>query len=99
MGIETAVLASLAIGASVYQSQQQKKAAESAQKAQEQADLEARRIAASKKPMEESATLKTNTSDANPLGTLGLVVEPNTTQRKTTNLGTTANTTGLGFGS
>jgi hypothetical protein len=61
-----------------------------------QQDLEARRIAASAKPMEEQATLLTGGAKGSVLGNLGLMVEPTSKQLST--LGGTTNT-GLGFGS
>lgn len=86
----------------------QKEAQKKATAAQQQADMEARRIAASQKPMEESATLLTDTGiGENTLGSLGLMVEPTTPKKKqTTGLSTTGSTglattasTSLGFGS
>lgn len=58
-------------------------------------DMEARRIAASAKPMEEQATLLTGGAKGSVLGNLGLMVEP-TTKKVSTLGGTTS--TGLGFG-
>jgi len=80
------------------QQEAQKKAQEAQNAAAEEArkqDLEARRIAASAKPMEEQATLLTGGSKGSVLGNLGLMVEPTT--KKTSTLGGTT-TTGLGFG-
>jgi len=78
----------------------QKEAAKKAQRAQEAADMEARRIAASQKPMEESATLLTDTGDiGSTLGTLGLMTTADTsTRKKTTGLGTSSAPVGLGIG-
>ena len=67
-------------------------AATAAAKAQ---DLEARRIAASAKPMEEKASLLTGGAKGSVLGNLGLMVEP--TSKPLSTLGGTAKT-GLGFG-
>ena len=87
----------------------QKEAQKKAIAAQQQADMEARRIAASQKPMEESATLLTDTGiGENTLGSLGLMVDPTAPKKKqTTGLSTSTSTTGLatststslGFGS
>jgi regulator of protease activity HflC (stomatin/prohibitin superfamily) len=59
-------------------------------------EMEARRIAASAKPMEETATLLTGGSKGSVLGNLGLMVEPTKSKNITTLGGTT--TSGLGFG-
>lgn len=76
----------------------QTKAQEEAAAAQRKAELEARRIAAEKKPMEETATLKTDTGvSSNALGSLGLMIEP-TEKRKTSSLGVSPTSSGLGFG-
>lgn len=76
------------------------KAQTAALEAQQRAEMEARRIAASKAPLQESATLDLNTGvDTNALGALGLVVTPDLEKRKrpaTAGLGTTGATTGLG---
>lgn len=84
----------------------QRKAAKEAAAAQEKAAMEARKIAASQKPMEESATLLLNTGvEDNTLGSLGLMIDP--TKKKpapslstsgTIGLSSTGTTT-LGFGS
>jgi uncharacterized protein YqfA (UPF0365 family) len=102
MGIEVAALAiSAAVGA--YSAREQHFANSKARDTQSNAsavaqaqDLEARRIAASAKPMEEQATLVTGGSKGNVLGNLGLMVEP--TAKPLTTLGGTTKT-GLGFGS
>ena len=80
----------------------QEKAQEQAASAQNTAleearrkEMEARRIAASAKPMEETATLLTGGAKGSVLGNLGLMVEPTT--KKVSTLGGTT-TTGLGFG-
>ena len=87
---------------------QQRDAAKKAEEAQRNAELEARRIAASQKPMEESATLLIDTGiGENTLGSLGLMVDPTAPKKKqtaglsttgSTGLSTTASTS-LGFGS
>lgn len=81
------------------QADAQKKAADAQNRQMEAArlqDLEARRIAASAKPMEEQATLLTGASKGSILGNLGLMVEPTKQKNVTTLGGTTAS--GLGFG-
>lgn len=79
----------------------QQDAQKRAQEAQMQAELQARRIAAQKKPMEETATLLTPATQDNALGSLGLLIEPDAAKRKskTTGLGSTSAPVGLGFGS
>lgn len=80
---------------------QQEKAIKSASDAQQRAEMNARRIAAEKKPMEESATVKTNALDAgvDPVTSLNLLVDPMQRPKKPTGLGTQMSSTGLGFGS
>ena len=96
-GIGTA-LAVAAIGSSIYGTVEQKKQAKKAQSLQEQQAMEARRIAASQKPMEEAATMDLNpTANADVLGTLGLTVAPDMAKRTTTGLNTGSSPTGLGF--
>jgi hypothetical protein len=74
----------------------QKKAQDEAAAAQRRADMEARRIAASQKPMEEEATLEIGGANANPLDTLGLTATPDMEKKKKpVGLGTSG-TTGLG---
>ena len=73
-----------------------KNAQSNAAMASEAQDLEARRMAASAKPMEEQATLVTGKSKGSLLGNLGLMVEPTSNQLST--LGGTTKM-GLGFGS
>lgn len=101
MGLVEAIVASavLGVGSSVYSAQQQKKASQAASDAQQRAEMEARRIAAQKKPMEETATLKTNALDAgvDPVTSLNLLVDPMQRPKKT-GLGTSMSSTGLGFG-
>lgn len=104
MPAATAIIAGAAIlglGTSVYSAQQQKKATGRAASAQQQAEMDARRIAAEKKPMEESATLKTNALDAgvDPVTSLNLLVDPMQRPKKPTGLGSQMSSTGLGFGS
>ena len=107
MGLLTgAVIGSLVLGAGSMV--QQNQAAHKAEKAQRDAEMESRRIAASQKPMEESATLLTDTGmGENTLGSLGLMVDPTAPKKKqttglsssgSTGLATTASTS-LGFGS
>lgn len=102
MGIEAAIIgaAVLGVGSSVYSAQQQNKATKAASDAQRNAEMEARRIAAEKKPMEERATLKTNALDTgvDPLTSLNLLVDPMQRPKKPTGLGTSMSSTGLGFG-
>ena len=100
MGLE--VLAAAAIAGSLYSAREQSMAGKEASAKQQEAagraqvqDMEARRIAASAKPMEEKATLLTGANKGSVLGNLGLMVEPINKQVKT--LGGTT-TTGLGFG-
>lgn len=96
VGISTLGLSEMAY----YQPKAQADAQKKATAAQNAADMEARRIAASQKPMEESATLLTDTGDmASTLGTLGLMTQADTTTRKkTTGLGTSTTPIGLGIG-
>lgn len=78
----------------------QKQAQKKAQDEQRRAEMEARRIQAEKKPMEETATLGINTGiQDNTLGSLGLMVNPDLKKKQTTGLGTTAVSSTLGFGS
>ena len=91
-GIGTALVVSAAIGA--YSSNEQKKAQKKAANMQEQQALEARKIAAEQKPMEESATLQTDMGGG-VLGNLGLAIEPTA---KKPSLGGTSTNVGLGFG-
>lgn len=77
----------------------QKEAAKKAADAQRKAEMEARRIAAEKKPMEESATTLVDTGVFGAdTSSLGLTVEPTEAKKKMTGLGTASATTGLGFG-
>lgn len=78
----------------------QKEAQKEASTAQALAEMEARRIAASKKPMEEIATMLTPATQTDALGSLGLLIESDPTKRKrSTGLGTGTAPVGLGFGS
>ena len=103
MGTEALVYAAYAaLATSAYSAREQTMSGLKARDAQanqveaaRQQDLEARRIAASAKPMEEQATLLTGGSKGSVLGNLGLMVEP-TTKPLSTLGGTTK--TGLGFG-
>lgn len=90
----------------VYQPmRQQQKAQERALNAQQRAEMDARRIAASKKPMEESATLGMDTGgQISALGSLGLLIEPDKAKKPkglgtsgSTGLSTIGTTAGLGF--
>ena len=96
VGVSTLGLSEMAY----YQPKAQAKAQKDAINAQNAADMEARRIAASQKPMEESATLLTDTGDiGSTLGTLGLMTTADTaTRKKTTGLGTSSAPIGLGIG-
>ncbi len=78
----------------------QKEAAKKADEAQRRAEMEARRIAAEKKPMEETATTLIDTGVVGAdTSSLGLTIAPNEPKKKIVGLGTTGTTTGLGFGS
>lgn len=83
-----------------YQPAEQRKAIKQASDVQQRAEMEARRIAAQKTPMEESATLKMNTQagSVDPLSSLNLIVDPQQ-RRKNVGLNTNLVNTGLGFGS
>jgi hypothetical protein len=99
MGVSAAIAAVATIGSSVYSAREQKKSAEKARNAQEAQAMEARRIAASQKPMEETATMELQGKIGdNVLGSLGLMVEPDLEKRKKslTGLGSTGGATGLG---
>jgi hypothetical protein len=95
------------IGMAGYSAYSQSQSASKAQAAQNEAELRAREIAAEKKPLEESATLKTNAiNSANNLGALGLLIAPDENMRpksmslggnKSSGVGSTT-ATGLGFG-
>lgn len=101
MGIEVlAGAAVLGLASSAYSAIEAKKSAKKALEAQNAADMEARRIAAEQKPMEESATLLTDTGDiGSTLGALGLMTTADTSTRtKTTGLGTSTTPIGLGIG-
>lgn len=94
MGLEVMALGALALGSAYQQNQAQKKAAD----AQNKAEMEARRIAAQKKPLEETATLTTAATDpTKALGSLNLLVEPGQRQSKGVGLGSLS-TSVLGFG-
>lgn len=103
-----AVMAVATIGSSMYSAQQQRKATRDASASQRNAEMEARRIAAGQKPMEEKATLGMDTGgETSALGSLGLMIEPDKQKRlKMGGLGTagttglsSTSTSGLGFGS
>lgn len=84
----------------------QRKAEKEAMEKQQLAEMQARKIAASKKPMEETATLGIDTGDkTSALGSLGLLIEPDKNKKPkglgtsgSTGLSTTGSTAGLGFG-
>lgn len=98
MAAVSSFLAAAAIAGGLYSAERQRSAQKDAQNAQRQAEMEARRIASEKKPMEESATLKTNTGiSSGTLDYLGLTIEP-TEKKKTSSLGVSQTSSGLGFG-
>jgi hypothetical protein len=78
--------------------QSQAQAAKDASNAQRKAELDARRIAASQKPLEESATLGLNTGMDDTLTSLGLMTTPDEEKLKSRKygLGTSSSGTGLG---
>lgn len=88
------------------QGKDQAKAQEDAANRQRAAEMEARRIAAEAKPLEESATLGSPFGDEDALESLGLMTKADLSKRKssglggaaTTGLGSAANTLGLGTG-
>lgn len=95
VGISTLGMSEIAY----YGPKAQEKAAKDAQAAQTRAEMEARRIAASKKPLEESATMALQTEQGSTLESLGLMTTPDYAKRKTgLGTGSTASST-LGFGS
>ena len=97
MAVSAAVAAT--IGAGLYSANEQKKSATKARDLQQSQALEARRLAAEQKPMEEAATLQTNT-EGSVLGNLGLSIEADYSKKKPSGLGGVATTSsGLGFGS
>lgn len=94
-GIATLGLSEMAY----YGPKAQEKAQKDAQRAQERAEMEARRIAASKKPLEESATLALQTEQGSALESLGLMTTPDYSKRSKTGVGTgSAISSTLGFG-
>ena len=84
----------------------QREAQKKAQDAQRRAEMEARRIAAEQKPLEEAATMGLNEEATGAgVGQLDLAVEPTKKKKKPSGLGTSASTglsslsdSGLGFG-
>ncbi len=94
MGVMEIALGALMVGSTVQQQRAQNKAAD----AQKKAEMQARKIAAEKKPMEETATLSFgDTQPQDTLGSLGLLVDPQ--QRSKTQLGMGSPTVSkLGFG-
>jgi len=106
MGVPMAIMGILSLAGSVYSASEQRKATTKTSDTQQQAALDARKIAAEQKPLEESATLVTDTGiGTNALGSLGLLVDPNK-RTSVSSLGTsggaglniTGSTAGLGFG-
>ena len=100
IGISTFGLSEMAYYQPKEQLKEQRNAQKEAMAAQQRAEMEARRIAAQKKPMEETATIKTNALSAgvDPLTSLNLLVDPMQRPKKSTGLGTSMSSTGLGFG-
>ena len=106
MGISAGIMAIATLAGSVYSASEQRKATAKASDRQQQAEMNARKTAAEQKPMEESATLLTDTgSKTSALGSLGLLIDP-TAKTSRTLLNTsgsaglsTSSTNGLGFGS
>lgn len=105
-----AIAATIGAGATAYSAVEQKSAAKKARNAQEQQAMEARRIAAEGKPLEESATLTfQDQMNSDTLGSLGLMVAPDMAKKKNATglgsstggvgLGSTSATSTLGFGS
>lgn len=98
-GTALLVAAGMAAASSAYSAQEQKKAQKKSANLQQQQAMEARRIAAEQKPMEEAATLQTNT-EGSVLGNLGLAIDADYSKKKPSSLGGVSTTTsGLGFGS
>ena len=96
IGTALAVAAVVSAGTSVYAAQEQKKSAKKALASQEAASMESRRIAASGKPMEETATLGLDVQ-TDTLSQLGLTINPDLEKKKKSALGGVAET-GLGSG-
>lgn len=104
--VTATVIAVGMIGGSMYSANEQRKATRDASNAQQRAAMDARRIAAEQKPMEEKATLGIDTGgQTSALGSLGLLIEPDKAKRPTglnvsgkSGLGAST-TSGLGFGS
>lgn len=94
MGTALVVASVIGAGSAAYGASEQRKAARKAANMQEQQALEARKIAAEQKPMEEAATLQTDMGGG-VLGNLGLAIEPTA---KKPSLGGTSTQVGLGFG-
>jgi len=78
--------------------QGQAQAQKDAMAAQQRAEMDARRIAASQKPLEESATLGFNTGMDNTLTSLGLMTTPEEEKLKSRRTGL-GGTTATGLGS
>ena len=77
------------------QGKDQAKAQEDAMRKQQSAEMEARRIAAEAKPLEETATLGLQTEEEDPLSSLGLMTKADLSKRKASGLGSSGGT-GLG---
>jgi hypothetical protein len=86
------------LGMSIYSGIEQSKAQKDASAAQQRAEMEARRIAASQKPLEESATLGLNTGMDDTLTSLGLMTTPEEEKLKSRRTGL-GGTTATGLGS
>lgn len=73
----------------------QKEAQKEAMNAQRQAEMQARKIAAEKKPMEETAKLALNPMEKGG-GIMDLMINPEFKKKTTTGVGTGGGTTGVG---
>lgn len=99
----TIAAAVIGAGASVYSAQEQKKQAKKALNAQQASEMEARRIQAEMKPLEESATLSLADSGVSNDPFQGLLIEPvdkkkNPMSSVSTGLSTVSSGSSLGFG-
>lgn len=95
-GIGTA-LAVAAIG-TTYSAIEQKKAQKKSMDAQMQAELNARRIAAEQKPMEESAKLELAPQSGAGGGIMDLMINPDFKKKPSIGSGTASSSVGLGIG-
>lgn len=96
MGVEAAIIGStiLGIGSTVMQ----QRAQDRARQAQQDAEMRARKIAAEKKPLEESATLTSPVDDPTKmLSKLNLLVEPQQRTKSAVGFGSMTQSK-LGFG-